>query len=234
MAKMKTLDLTYDELYRAFSATLFIQPESPAILEERYSERPVIFKETFTLHSGDQIVTKEGTYYIQKDKEILCKNFPIKTMYKPHEPESFAKLIQPPRGKRVACIGNYSDFLSELATAVKVNFSSQFVGENIAESVSARKTLKIGLRAEDSKRIENKVQRSFKDLGITKTKIYEDTIRDIYKVFIKYLGNISLPAAFYYIARMFVACGMAKGKDIEKTAHSLYVSYKHVMEKKPT
>ena len=225
---MKKMDLTHDELCQAFASVLFEQSD---YTEERYAERPETITGSFMLYPGDKIATKDGTYYIQKEKGIPCKNFPIVTTFKPHDPEPYSKLIQPPTGKRIACIGSYSDFLSDLATTVSVNHSSQFVGEDIVESVSARKFLKIGIRSEDSNRIGKKVQRAYKDLGVTKTKIYENTIRGIHKVFIKYLGNISLPATFYYIARMFIACGMAKGTDINKTAKSLYVSYKHVIEK---
>jgi len=226
---MKKMDLTHDELYQALASVLF---EQPKYIEEMYAERPETFTESFMLHPGDKIITKKGTYYIQNEKEILCKaKVHIVTTFKPHDPEPYSRLVQPPTGKRIACIGRYSDFLIDLATAVRVNHVSQIVGKDIAENVSTRKSLKIGIRAEDPKRIEKKAQRAFKALGITKKKIIENTIQDIHKVFIKYLGDISLPATFYYIARMFIACGMAKGTDTNKTAKSLYVSYKHVIEK---
>lgn len=225
---MKKMNLTHDELYQIFANVLF---EQPKYIEEKYAERPKTITGSFMLYPGDKIVTKDGIFYIQEKKEIPCKNFPIVTIFKPHDPEPYSKLVQPPTGKRIVCSGNYSDFLSDLAIAIRANSVSQSVAKDIVENVSVRKSLKIGIRAEDPKRIENKAQRAFRTLGITKKKICEDTIRDIHGVFMKYLGDISLPSIFYYIARIFIACGMAKGTDIRKTAKSLYVGYKHVIKK---
>ena len=38
-------------------------------------------------------VYKRQTYYIQNEKEILCKKVHIVTTFKPHDPEPYSRLV---------------------------------------------------------------------------------------------------------------------------------------------
>jgi len=144
------------------------------------------------------------------------------------------KLIQSPTGKRIPQPKNVYGLISELANAVNSCSSSvaQKLIEESYDSIPVRNSLGIGERAKNKNRILKKTERQFRKSGIIPKRNKEELIPQLHDILFRHLKGISINIAFFYIARIFIACGMGKASN-KNFAHSLYVSYKHLIEKNP-